>query len=411
LLPAAAPAQSPWTTETHLELRGRYEDRNNRDIASSVDDLRQDGLLRLRLELTVRNPETGLSAFLQPQASVDAYSVPNRDGTYDRTSIHQAYVQWQKPADKRLIARIGRQELAYGNQRLVGAFAWDNVGRSFDGVRADYQFDIHALSAFGVRLGDAANRAQTPKLYGLYDTTKLRPGPAAAAHTVDAYLLHKRDSVQGATQKVTTFGVRSDFSAKSGWGYLAEVALQTGRTSGKDLSAWAYSVSAGQTLPGIYKPRLSVEYNAASGGDPANPDKAHTFDQLFPTNHDKYGIIDYQGWRNMRNLRVGASARLPNATTAGLDYHWFWLQNARDFWYGAAGQPNRGPGGITLRDATGQAGKTVGQELDLSATWPVNPALQVSGGYARFMPGSFVERVTGQADPSNWWYLQASYRK
>lgn len=403
---SAANAAETWTTETGVEVRGRYEDRDNRDLSSPADDDRTDALLRLRLNVDLRNEGSGLSVLFQPQVSVNRYDTPSGDDTTDRTAVHQLYAQWRPPEDPRWTLRLGRQELVYGNQRLIGSFGWDNIGRSFDGARADFRTGRHTVSAFGAQLGDAASRVQTPKFYGVYDTIRLRP-----THTVDAYLLHKRDTVQGHKQSVTTVGARSDNALDDGWGYLAEAALQTGRTGGKDLSAWAYSVTVGKTLPVRHRPRLSLEYSAASGGDPSDPDDARTFDQLFPTNHDKYGIIDYQGWRNMRNLRVGATARLPRAATVGIDHHWFWLEDARDAWYGAGGTPNRGAGGAPLHDPTGASGRSVGRELDISANYPVAPDWTLSAGYARFTPGSFIRAVNGRDDPSNWWYLQATYNQ
>ena len=35
--------------------------------------------------------------------------------------------------------KIGRQELSYGDERLVGAFAWNNIGRVFDSARVRWQ--------------------------------------------------------------------------------------------------------------------------------------------------------------------------------------------------------------------------------------------------------------------------------
>jgi hypothetical protein len=404
LLPAVSPAQEPWTTDVHAELRGRYEDRNNRDFRSERDDARQDGLLRLRVDITSRN-RAGTTLFFQPQVSFDDRAMPASDGTDTRTSLHQAWVQWKMPDTPDLTARVGRQELAYGNQRLIGAFNWDNVGRSFDAARADLKAGPHGLSLFAARLGDAPGRTQTPSLYGIYDTITWRAG-----RVTDVYALNKRDRVQGNTLDITTFGARADLAARGGWGLLAEGAVQRGRVSGKDQRAWAQSISVGKSFAGPLAPRLAVEYNAASGGNPDDPGTSHTFDQLFPTNHDKYGLMDYQGWRNMRHFQAGVTARLPRSVSVGLQHHWFRLHNARDFWYAANGTPNRGASG-PLRSPGGTAGKSVGREWDVYASMPAGAGMNVSFGYARFMPGSFVKAVNATADASSWWYAQFAIRR
>ena len=38
-----------------------------------------------------------------------------------------------------LTLRVGRQEMFYGEQRLIGHLTWVNAARSFDGVRATYK--------------------------------------------------------------------------------------------------------------------------------------------------------------------------------------------------------------------------------------------------------------------------------
>lgn len=50
--------------------------------------------------------------------------------------LHQAYVELRGGWGGNAMAlRAGRQEIAIANERLVGAVAWSNTGRSFDGAR------------------------------------------------------------------------------------------------------------------------------------------------------------------------------------------------------------------------------------------------------------------------------------
>jgi hypothetical protein len=62
----------------------------------------------------------------------------------------------------------------------------------------------------------------------------------------------------------------------------------------------------GYTAPAIrYKPRFVLEYNYASGDGDSKDGKRGTFDQLYPTAHDKYGLADQVGWRNIHDARLG----------------------------------------------------------------------------------------------------------
>lgn len=408
-LAGTASAQTPWEWNTTVEARPRFEYRDNRDFTSEKDDERRDSLFRLRLNFQAVNASEGLSFFFQPQMSYSAARI--QGDTNDRTllSTHQLYVQSRHPESRELMVRAGRQELVFGNERLVGAFGWDNIGRSFDGVRVDYAKGGGVTSAFATQLGQSASRPTKPKFYGVYHANKVQPD-----HTVDLYALYKHDKARSGAltteTDVTTVGARSQKKWKSGPDYTAEAAYQFGETADKDIEAWAWSVNAGYSLDWKCAPRLAVEYNNASGGDPSDPDEYRTFDQLFPTNHNKYGVADYQGWRNMRNLRLSASAKPMDSWTLSLDHHWFWLQNNRDYWYGAAGRPNLTSGGTPLRDATGASGREVGRELDIIASVAATRDLSLEAGYAHFTPGSYIRSVSGDADVSDWWYVQATWK-
>src|SRR6185436_17662187 len=45
------------------------------------------------------------------------------------------------PVGDSLTARVGRQELLYGNQRLISPLDWANTRRTFDGARLLYKGD------------------------------------------------------------------------------------------------------------------------------------------------------------------------------------------------------------------------------------------------------------------------------
>ena len=57
------------------------------------------------------------------------------------------------------------------------------------------------------------------------------------------------------------------------------------------------------------------EFNYALGD--ANPGDGvrGTFDQLYPTAHDKFGLADQVGWRNIHHVRTGLEVR-PHAELA-----------------------------------------------------------------------------------------------
>jgi Alginate export len=88
--------------------------------------------------------------------------------------------------------------------------------------------------------------------------------------------------------------------------YDTEFDGQTGSLGASSIRAWAGYAGVGKTFRKVAaSPRVFIEGNYASGTkNPAGHDW-NTFDQLYPSNHDKYGFADQVGRRNLVQFRVG----------------------------------------------------------------------------------------------------------
>src|SRR5204862_1660784 len=96
-------------------------------------------LLRTKLHLGY-TPAAWFSVFVEGRSSSstvdDRNPNPESDGPID---FHQAYVALGNTAEFPLSAKVGRQELAFGDERLVGASDWSNLGRVFDAAKLRYE--------------------------------------------------------------------------------------------------------------------------------------------------------------------------------------------------------------------------------------------------------------------------------
>ena len=106
-----------------------------------------------------------------------------------------------------------------------------------------------------------------------------------------------------------TAGVRISGSITTRLTYVTEMVLQRGDSAGDSISAWAGHWRIEQGLPGRWSPKVRVESDYASGD--RNPSDRHvgTFDVLYPTPHDKYGLADQAGWRNIEHLGTAYEIR------------------------------------------------------------------------------------------------------
>jgi hypothetical protein len=130
-----------------------------------------------------------------------------------------------------------------------------------------------------------------------------------------------------------------------------------------------------------------VEYNYASGDRNPQDGTRGTFDQLYSTAHDKYGLADQVGWKNIRNLRGGMDLQLAKKWGLVGRYDAWWLADTHDALYSASSS-------VVARSVNGAAGRFVGQELDTVLAYTFSQQLQISGGYGHIFPGTFLTHTT-----------------
>jgi hypothetical protein len=236
-----------------------------------------------------------------------------------------------------------------------------------------------------------AFRAKGDNLHGVWaNMPKLLPSMVVEPYVLwrttrglrtEGNVLAKRD--------FKTYGIR--FVGKVGktpWDYNIEMNKQLGHLGTDDISAFAGHWMLGYTTPSLpWKPKWMVEYNYASGDANPTDGRRGTFDQLYPTGHDKLGFADQVGWRNAHNLQIAASMKPTAKLTFIPRYHWLWLAQSRDALYAANGA-------AVVRNTAGTAGKYIGTELDLIASYAATKQATVSFGYSHLFPGTFLKKTT-----------------
>lgn len=169
--------------------------------------------------------------------------------------------------------------------------------------------------------------------------------------------------------------------------YNVEMDAQTGSLGTDSVSAWAGHWQLRDTIPGKMAPHVTGEYNVASGDrNPADGTRG-TFDQLYATAHDKYGLADQVGWRNIHDMRLGFDVSPLRATPITVNDHSYWLAEGQDALYAASGA-------VLARVPAGAASVKVGQEIDIQIARPLSPQLALAAGYAHLFAGPFIKQAT-----------------
>jgi hypothetical protein len=391
------------------EYRMRLEAIDGSAFRPDADDAY--ALSRVRLNLTVA-PESWLRAVFQAQDAQVMWRNPKPDGPpfEDTFDLRQAYIEVGRREGNTFELRVGRQELVFGEQRLVGHVSWLNTARSFDAVRAAYRhqnfrIDAFAASVVNIKEGSFNKSTGGNNFHGVYGSfTKLVPKA-----TVEPYVFWRLSrglkSEAGIPSKLDfkTIGLRWVGKLPANFDYGVEMATQTGSLGPDDVQAWGGHWLAGYTFAKpTSKPRLFAEYNFATGDGNATDQKRQGFDQLYPTPHDKTGLADQVGWKNIHHVRGGLELKPTAKLSASTSYHSWWLANTHDALYGVSGA-------VVAKFTDGSAGRHVGQEVDVQAAYPVTPQIQIAPGYSHIFPGTFLNRATpGKA--YNLGYLMVTYQ-
>jgi len=378
------------------EARIRVQSRDNADFTSGTDDGRTNVFTRGRFggNYPAGHGWTFRWMLQHSEAWDPIFTTPVDES---KLEIQELYADYQSDD---LSVILGRIPLSFGRERLVGLDEWSNVARRFDGIKVGWDFGEVKLEGWFTSLGGSPSTFFTDgEFWGLYATW-----PRVLDGRTEGYLFWNHDpSPAPAPTNFVTIGARHE-GEHGKFKYDVEAAAQVG-----NVTAFA---ATGEAVYSSGPVGLSLELSTATGDSTPGVGQSNTFQNLYPSNHDRFGIMDYQSWRNMHAISLKGYWQPEPWLKFQAGFHALWLANSRDFWYGARGFPNRTVGGLPYIDPTGSSGTEVGQELDFVITAKPHPLCTLEAGYAHFFAGPFITGVNRlnklTVNDSDWWYVQAT---
>lgn len=287
----------------NLRIRGNYF--NLDDSPADMSFIEQRTRLNVKADFTQE-----VSAFIE----LDSYDVWGEDfrswylcgndfrGT-DNVDLYQAYIEARNMWDTQLTVRVGRQEIALGNQFLVGVNDASSLfyGLSFDALRMTFANDVVSIDAIAAKLSEnygdfGEDDVDFYALYGSYIGME--------DITLDAYWMYVRDDegflggmVGGTTVDLHTVGLRGA-GVIGGFDFELEAAYQFGDvddvpsacplpfgTADVDFDEFAVNAEAGYTFDASMQPRIFARFAYFGGGEPDcstwSNDRTLPFNRLF----------------------------------------------------------------------------------------------------------------------------------
>jgi len=296
-----------------------------------------------------------------------------------------------------LTLRVGRQELLYGEQRLVSPLDWANTRRTFEGAKIMYRNDDWAVDGFFTNFvppnpGGFDRPEYDISLYGVYATRTM------GDHVLDLYYLGTDNQLTGGPPATTdyslhTFGGRI-YGEHGCWLYELEGGGQFGRQSGLGVNQSANFVTAGLghkfCCPG--DPTLWFYYDYASGDVPGGD--FNRFNDLFPLGHKYLGFIDAVLRRNVQAPNVLFTFKPTKKTKALLWYYHFLADEDEDIIQSIGGTPAQ------LGDE-----RHFGDELDVILSYQICEKSDILFGWSHFWAG---EKIVDGRD-ADFFYTQWQY--
>ena len=368
--------------ETGGQTRFRYHHENNfRGFGITGDD--DDFLLirnRLYLDWQLTPNIRFFSEFLDANSSFENFSPRAIEENHaDFLNLFMDATLWDDCRGK-LTARIGRQELLYGAQRLVSPLDWANTRRTFDGYRLLWEGDDWNVDGFFVNpvAVDRRNFDDTNEdvdFYGIYATNKRLKNA-----TLDVFWLALDNDLNG--ENSDTLGLRYNRDLANDNLLDFEGGYQFGdNADGSDRDAWYFTLGLGHRFKHRLKPTAWIYYDFADGGN--SQGAGNGFDQLFPLAHKYLGFMDLFARSNIEDLNFLFTMQVSPRAKMLIWYHNFWLQSQTDTPYnvnGAAFAP-----GVTPVD------DELGQELDLLLSLTITERTNLLLGYSHFFAGDYYD--------------------
>jgi hypothetical protein len=397
------PAIPMWLSLDFL-IRGRTERQTAIGFTSSNDHAYELSRVWGGIQIKPTSWITGYAQFLDLHALglPLKYTASNMRDSFD---LRQGFV---RVGTDNASIKAGRQELSFGGERLVGISDWSNTSRTFDGFSGRFgntnRLDIFSASVVKVAPTSFDDHARGLNFHGIYGTiSTLLPKT-----TLEPYLLVKAlpgvKSQQGSpgNEAEFTFGMRLLERLPQGFEYVVEGALQRGSYSSNSIHAGAGYGKVGYNAPTHWNPRLQLEYDYATGNPHRNLNRISTFDQLYPSSHNTFGLTDLLGWQNIQQRRLNFDVSPQKHLTVSLQQEFLQVANQHDSVYS-------GSGGVLVKPPTaGFVTSSIGHEFDASARYVLNSHYIFNAGIAHFSPGTVMED-NSHGTPITLGYLSLTY--
>jgi hypothetical protein len=315
----------------------------------------------------------------------------------NRFDLKLAFAEFGDPERHWISVRVGRQLINYNNTILANS-EWRNQARSYDAVVANLHYERFRLGIFAasavIPMDEGISHHQEGNnIYGMYGnigkfitrTSDLQPFVLWRVNPSVTVVEPSKNTTGHESEQA--YGVRWKGLVLGNFDYSLEAIREGGHDGTNSIAAWGTTDGiAYRFVPVAWKPRVFTQYDYASGEKGLHDQVHSTFDTMYPTAHDRFGISDQFGWQNIKAIRAGVTVEPHNRWTVTAQWLDFWLASAADSLYNTSG-------GSIVRNTAGTAGNHIGQEVDAYTWYELNRHVNVGVGFGHILPGQYLDMM------------------
>ena len=373
------------------QLRTRAEYRNGALFPRSEGDLPASFIAnRARLSLGYDNN------FLSMKFSGQNVSLWGSRPQIENKGDFMLNEAWAKLTHDRFFAQIGRQQLAYDDDRILGTLDWNHSGRWHDVLKLGYENPnnkLHLILGYNTTAESYHNSqyfagAQPYKRmhtlwYQYNDNNRFSASFMALNLGFETGTPSSGLSEEFAkTSYMQTLGTNISYQLDA-FNLFGTFYYQTGKNKAEnDVSAYMWAIKGTYAVNSNLSVIGGLDYLSGQ----KDSDKSTAFDPLYGTHHKFYGSMDYfyaSAYHNygLFDKYVSLVVKPVSKMTLDLTYHHF--SSSQNI------------------DVDGNEYKALGSEIDLTVTYAIRPYITLQGGYST-MFGTDAFSVAKGGDYSRW---------
>lgn len=307
----------------------------------------------------------------------------------NQLSLHQVFIE--RKYNSKWLFRIGRQELFYGNHRLLTFREGPNTRLTFDGAIVKYntsklKVDLMALSPVISKKGIFDDTSFNDYVFGVYLTEKIIPNKLILDYYFLDFISERRkyNYVSGKEHRQIV-GARI-FSENPQFNYEAEATYQFGNFNSNTINAYALSADLNYLLSSK-KVIVGIGTNYISGDNNPNDKKLNTYNLLF--SKPQYGLTAPIGATNVITINPYFKLKGINKLNVYAGAYFLWRQSENDGIYT--------PGAIETRPTPWLLNhlkeKEIGKLLVLETNYKINTHISFSLDASYFSAGNFIKQT------------------